>query len=115
MHPVEFSHFAPIGNRIDRDVEQLGCRLRTRATITALPAWTRCRPQRTPTLQAIGVAQPLDLASRKRTALPTAIALVIETLGNPDIGVIPGQLREALDDLGRRVAHHIRRFGPRHF
>ena len=22
MHPVEFSHFAPIGNRIHRDVEQ---------------------------------------------------------------------------------------------
>jgi hypothetical protein len=29
--------------------------------------------------------------------------------------MIPGQLLEALDDLGRRVAHHLRRFGPRHF
>jgi hypothetical protein len=115
LHPIECARFAPIGNRIHRDVKQSGRRLCTIATITALPAWASGWPQRASTLNPIGIPQPSDLAGRKRTALPTAIAVVIETLGNPHIGMIRGQLLDALNHLRRRAAYDVRRFGPRHF
>src|SRR6266581_1937970 len=115
LQPVEFARLAPIGNRVHRHVEESGCRLGAIAPITSLTAGTSGRPQRAATLQAISITQPIDLAGRKRTALTTAVPLLIETLGNPDIGMIPGQLLETLDHLRRRTAHHISRCGPRHF
>ena len=90
MHPIEFPGFAPIGNRIDRNVEQIGRHLCTIATVTALPAGTGRWPQRTATLDAIGIAQPIDFTGRQRPALPTAVALLIEPLGNLRYQYDPG-------------------------
>ena len=113
--PSSLPALAPIGNRIDRHIEQLGCGLRTIAPIATLPAGTGRRPQWAATLHAIGIAQPIDLAGRKRTALPTAVALLIETLGNLDIGMIWGQLpiRSITSGAVRRTTYS--RFGPRDF
>src|SRR5215510_8900134 len=64
------------------------------------------RPQRTATLDAIRIADPLYLTPRKYPTLPTAIARVIETLGDLEIGMVRSPLPHALDDLRVRPADH---------
>src|SRR6266851_9623049 len=77
--------------------------LRTITAIATLSRWAGDGSQWAPTLDPIGIAQPLDHTGRKRTALPTAVACVVETCGNLDVNVRAGELPDPLDHFRRRT------------
>src|SRR5215510_6256855 len=115
LQAVEFARLAPIRNRVHRHVEQIGSRPCTIALVASLAVGHGHRPQRTATLDAIRIADPLYLTPRKYPTLPTAIARVIETLGDLEIGMVRSPLPHALDDLRVRPADHPCPLGARHF
>src|SRR2546427_12375640 len=109
LHAVEPAALAPIGNGIHRHIEQRRCCLRTITAIATLSRWAGDGSQWAPTLDPIGIAQPLDHPGRKRTALPTAVACVVETCGNLDVNVRAGEVPDPLEHFRRRTADHIHR------
>ena len=82
LDAIEFASLAPIGNGRDRHVELRGRRLGAIAPVAALARRTGRWPQRTATLDPIGIAEPSDLTGRKGTPLPTLVPFVIETVGD---------------------------------
>jgi hypothetical protein len=115
LHPIELATLAPIGNRIHRHIELLGCGLSTLTPVATLTRRTGRRTQWATTLHARGRAQPIDRTGRKCAALPPAVAFGVETLGNGDIGLVWGQLPYPLEHLRRRATDHRGRRGPRDF
>ncbi len=115
LQAVEFARLAPIGDRVDRHIEEGGRRLGTLAPSATLAVGRSRRPQRTATRDAISIAEPLHLTCRKRPTLPAVIARVIETRCDVEVGMVWGQLPHALDHLRVRTTDHVCPLGARHF
>lgn len=115
LESVECTRLAPIGDRGHRHVEEGSRCLSTRAPIATLAVGRSRWPQRTATRDTIGMADPLHLPCRKCSALATAIALVIETRCDVEVGMVRGPLPHPLDHLRVRTADHRGPLRARHF
>src|SRR5207244_8959003 len=115
LESVEFTCLAPVGDRVHRHVAEGSRGLSTIAPIATLAVGRSRWPQWTATRDAIGIAEPFHLTCRKCSALATAIALVIETRGDVEVGMVRGPLPHTLDHLRGRTANHRGPLRARYF
>src|SRR2546426_1055556 len=107
---LQDASLAPVRDGRDIDIEQVCCGSSRVAPIPPLPSWCGFRTLWTSCRDVIGVANPLDLADRKRASHPCSLSFLIEEGCNVCIGVQRRQLPHALDHLCAGLA-----FFPRHF
>src|SRR6266566_7506754 len=106
---LQDASLAPVRDGRNIDVEQLGgntCRV---APISPLSSWCSLRTLRASSRDAIGIANPLDFADRKRASHASLLSFLIEQGSNLGIGVHRRQRSHTLDHLWAGLA-----FFPRH-